>query len=199
MPNLRSAGPGFLVALAFALGTSPGLAQEAPTAEVTASFDGEPGGAAWIAGSGFLPSDMADGHAFPSDVSWTGKAARSPGSRSPGLAAGLEFLFPVPTLGYAYAGDWRRGLLPGGVQVVGASLIVAGITETVIDGLSGDTDADCGSLCAVGITMLIGGRIWSTVGAARAAGRWNLDRGGSLAVQWVPGPSGGGVWVAYRF
>jgi hypothetical protein len=120
--------------------------------------------------------------------------------RSPVLAGALELLLPIPTLGYAYAGNWRRGLLPGGVQVLGVFVLAYGVTDTVVEGVvTGDDDATCGAACAVGIAMILGGRVWSTVGAARTAQSWNLERGSSLSLQWVPAPGGVGLLATYRF
>jgi hypothetical protein len=123
-----------------------------------------------------------------------------PDTRSPVLAGALELLMPVPTLGYAYAGNWRRGLLPGGVQVLGLFLVSAGVGGVIFDGLfGGDDDASCGALCPVGATMIVGGRVWATVGAARTARTRNLERGGALSLQWVPTSGGIGILAAYRF
>lgn len=47
--------------------------------------------------------------------------------------------------------------------------------------------------------MILGGRVWSTVGAARTAQSWNLERDSSLSLQWVPAPGGVGILAAYRF
>jgi hypothetical protein len=123
-----------------------------------------------------------------------------PDTRSPLLAGALELLMPVPTLGYAYAGNWRRGLLPGGIQVLGLFLVSAGVGGVIFDGLfDADDDASCGALCPIGATMIVGGRVWATVGAARTARTRSLERGGALSLQWVPTSGGTGILVAYRF
>lgn len=44
------------------------------------------------------------------------------GARSPLVAGLLEFY--VPTVGYAYAGDWTRGLLPTAVRGAATVAIV---------------------------------------------------------------------------
>ena len=117
--------------------------------------------------------------------------------RAPVMAGALDFF--LPTLGYAYAGDWRRGLLPGGVRIVGVGLIVHGLSKATVDGLFGG-DADCGSQCSLGLGMVVVGTVWGTVGAARTAHLHNRNVAGasvSLQPAWVG--EGPGVAVGVRF
>ena len=125
------------------------------------------------------------------------EATQASDHRSP-VVAGLIEPF-VPTLGYAYAGDWRRGLLPAGVRVVGVGLIVHGLSKATVDGLFGG-DADCGSQCSLGLGMFMVGTVWGTVGAARTAHLHNRNvAGASISLQpaWVG--EGPGVAARVRF
>ena len=57
-------------------------------------------------------------------------------SRNEWAAVGLELIFP--TLGHAYAGDWKRGILPGVVGIGGYATAI-GIYATCDDG---DTEVE---------------------------------------------------------
>jgi hypothetical protein len=85
-----------------------------------------------------------------------------PSPRSPVLAGILETA--ISTLGYAYAGNWSRGLPPFGGQVVGAVLI----------GTSYDSNSDeCPTQCALGAAIWLGSKVWGVVGAVRTANERN--------------------------
>lgn len=76
-------------------------------------------------------------------------------SRSALVSAFLEF--SVPMLGYAWAGNWKRGLLPNTVRIGGVALMLAGWT------------GDDGTLAATGIVAAVTGTVWAVVGAGVTA------------------------------
>ena len=78
-------------------------------------------------------------------------------TRSPVLAGALELF--LPTVGFAYAGDWKRGLPPNIVRVGAVVSIVA------TDWCREDGD----DACAV-LGLLLGvGHVWATIGAVNTA------------------------------
>ncbi len=78
-------------------------------------------------------------------------------SRSALLSGVLEWL--VPTVGYAYAGDWKGGLLPNTVRIGGTIAYLA-------------SDANnCEAVCTAGLLAGVGGTVWAIVGAAKTAKR----------------------------
>ena len=84
--------------------------------------------------------------------------------KSAGVAVLLEWL--VPTVGHAYAGNWKRGLLPNAVRVSGAVLFAVGLSEgSDGDVYSGETE--------LGLVMMAGGTIWAMVRAGRTARDYN--------------------------
>ncbi|MEM7417800.1 MAG: hypothetical protein AAF389_20085 [Gemmatimonadota bacterium] len=100
----------------------------------------------------------------------------------------LEWL--VPTAGYAYAGDWKAGLVPNAVRVGGLVLFVASYDEA---------GEQCGSACALGLVAGLGGTLWAIFGAAGKAGERSARVRGS-ASPLVVGPSlDGGLSVGLRF
>lgn len=112
----------------------------------------------------------------------------------------------VPIVGHAYAGDTKRGLLPAAVTVAGLGLVVAGVDQS-LDGLFTD-DNEGQALAIVGLTAIVGGRIWGIVSAGKTAGdtnralreRLGLDAEG-LSLAPVITPLGGarfGVGIAVR-
>lgn len=84
--------------------------------------------------------------------------------KSVGVAVFLEWL--VPTVGHAYAGNWKRGLLPNAVRVSGAVLFAVGLSE----GSSGDLYT---GETEMGLIMMAGGTIWAMVRAGRTAKEYN--------------------------
>jgi hypothetical protein len=104
------------------------------------------------------------------------------------IAAGiLEFY--VPTAGYAYAGNWRRGLPPELVRVTGL-LLSAQFAFTH------PATHPCTARCATGAAMYIGGTIWAVFDAGATAKRTNarkLEASGGISVYPTLGQEGFGV------
>ena len=78
-------------------------------------------------------------------------------SRSALLSGVLEWY--VPTMGYAYAGDWSGGLLPNAVRLGGVVAIWVGV----------GTDSE--SVLYTGVVAFTAGTVWAVAGAAHAARR----------------------------
>lgn len=104
--------------------------------------------------------------------------------KDPTTAMALEAVLPF--VGYAYAVDAGRGLIPGLVTIGGAGSALLGVVVWA------DEDEDCGgSVCAskTASTLLVGGlvvagvgRLWGAFGAADAANRFNRDLRESLGL-----------------
>lgn len=95
--------------------------------------------------------------------------AQSPDSNdasppSPWVAGGLELF--LPTVGFAYAGDWARGIPPNLVRV---GAVVGIVASDACDGEGDDT------ACAVLGLTLLASHVWAVVGAVGTA----RDRGTS--------------------
>jgi len=102
--------------------------------------------------------------------------------RSEAIALGLEWLIPV--VGHAYAGDASAGLLPAGVTLGGAALMLGGVASCIdIDSCEG------GAAVAVlgGFVSVIGGRIWGMASAYGTAARTNRELRQRLGIQNVVG------------
>ena len=115
-------------------------------------------------------------------------------TRSPLLAGVLEWV--VPTVGYAYAGAWRRGLVPNSVRVGG--LVLA---AWQFNGGTGGADVDrCPSACVVGLIGAVAGTVWAVAGAARtAASRGQAGSIPTSPLRVAPSPWGGvSVGLALR-
>lgn len=74
----------------------------------------------------------------------------------------------APTLGYAYAGHWRRGIPSGLARVVGFALVAPGGRF-----IFGEGAAYCSGTCTVGSVLLIGGTALAIVDAMYLAHRDN--------------------------
>jgi hypothetical protein len=61
-------------------------------------------------------------------------ASSDPGTRSPTAAALLEAV--IPTAGFAYGGEWRRGLLPNALRVGGFWLFLSSVELGLFGGES---------------------------------------------------------------
>lgn len=112
--------------------------------------------------------------------------------KSPVLAGVLEWL--VPTVGYAYAGNWARGVPPAAVRITGFILLAA--DQFTVFG----SPPPCRTQCIVGATMAIGGTIWSIVDAAATASRENGKRrralrGPPVTLMVVPGRGAVGLRI----
>jgi len=101
------------------------------------------------------------------------------------VAAGFLEAF-IPTAGFAYAGDWKRGLVPNAVRL-GALVVVFSRSDFLLaDECDGDATCEAFSLVATAAT------IWAIVGAVQTAHEHNasvVQRRASLFVG--PAPRGG--------
>ena len=110
--------------------------------------------------------------------------------KSPFLAGTLEIT--LPTLGYAYAGDWTRGLPSAGVRILG--LLLWG------EQLSPYGPPPCDAKCVAGGVMLIGGLIWAAKDAAGTARRTNEGRRAeALGAIVLPTLEGGKLGMLIQF
>lgn len=116
-------------------------------------------------------------------------------SEKSAFAAGAIEWF-VPTGGYAYAGDWSRGIPSGVVRLAGFAMIAE--QQFTIWG----DPPPCEGTCVAGVILAAGGTLWGVLGAAATARRTNERlRGEALArvsVSPVRGPDGTGVRIGMR-
>jgi len=112
----------------------------------------------------------------------TSEAAAQANTHSP-VAAGIIEWLTFPTLGYAYAGDWSRGLLPNAVRVG----TIVGFLSTY------DDDGDqCSSACAVWGVAAVASTVWAVVGAVNTAKDHNRVVAGPPDMVFLrPSPTGG--------
>lgn len=76
----------------------------------------------------------------------------------------------IPTAGYAYAGNWSRGIPPAIIRISGAVLWFSDL------GLDPFADTSCEGACVVGAVLTVGGTIWGVADAAATAKRENKKR-----------------------
>lgn len=99
------------------------------------------------------------------------------GQRSPFAAGLLETA--LPTGGYAYAGDWGRGLLPNALRVASLFGIV---------GTCDDTEEGCAEWSVAYLALTV----WAVWGAVDTAQDHNRSLSGAMRrVSVGPGPEGG--------
>ncbi len=85
------------------------------------------------------------------------------------IAAGLlEWL--VPTAGYAYAGNWVRGI-PSALARVGGIALYLDDQFTIFG-----SPPPCEAKCVAGAALAVGGTIWGIVDASATASRENERR-----------------------
>jgi hypothetical protein len=114
-----------------------------------------------------------------------------PGTRSPVAAGFLEYI--IPTAGFAYGGDWRRGLLPNALRIGGLVLVVSR-SEL---GLFG-TESECQTECKAGFVLAVVGSIWAIAGAVDTTNEFN-DRLRAASAQVTISPfAGGGLSIGLR-
>ena len=89
--------------------------------------------------------------------------------KSPFVAGVLE-VFVLPTVGYAYAGNWSRGIPSALVRIVGLGLVVE--QQFTIFG----KPPPCEGQCVVGAVLYGVGTIWAAIDAAGTAKRENEKR-----------------------
>ena len=124
--------------------------------------------------------------ASPPPVAQTSVSDKSP------LAAGLLEWFTIPTVGYAYAGDWSRGVPSALVRFAGIGLSISRLNVS-------EPGTACDAGCAVGFAMFLGGSVWATIDAARTTDRMNeRRRTTSAGLSLLPSVDAGRVGVVAR-
>lgn len=119
-------------------------------------------------------------------IALTSRAAAQ-STRSSGLAGALELF--LPTAGFAYAGEWTRGLLPNAVRIGS----VVGIVSNC------DPDRGDRGTCAAFAGVLLASHIWATVGAANAARDRNRSMGAAApGLVVLQGPADGALSVGLQ-
>ncbi|MBM4183204.1 MAG: hypothetical protein FJ207_03150 [Gemmatimonadetes bacterium] len=107
--------------------------------------------------------------------------------RSPLLAGLLQAAFPLLPLGYLYAGNVPRGLIPMGVMAVGSTLFLIETVE-IIDWTTNDESE---GLLYLGLALTAGGYVFGVVDAANVARNRNARlRAAGAALRVVPTPNG---------
>lgn len=116
-------------------------------------------------------------------------------SEKSAFAAGAIEWF-VPTGGYAYAGDWARGIPPALLRVVGLALFVQGYELGIF------SESSCDGSCTAGILLATAGTVWGIAGAAATARRTNErlreEARSRVSITPVRGPDGTGVRIGMR-
>ena len=127
------------------------------------------------------------------DLVWDAPASvqTAPADKSAVLAGVLEWL--VPTVGFAYAGDWKRGLPPAAVTLAGVVLFAATFEFHIF------SESECNGTCTIGLLMAAGGRIWGIIDAVDTAKDFNraLAQNG-LELGLMPGPAGLTLAASWR-
>ena len=107
------------------------------------------------------------------------------------VAAVLEYTFPF--VGYAYAGNWRRGLAPGGMAL-GGFLLLAPCAYTDLGPCSDNQQI----AALAGITLIVASRIWGAVGASHTATDHNRTLRQRLQIEPGRTPDGFALGVRLR-
>ena len=97
--------------------------------------------------------------------------------RSPSAAGVLE-VFTLPTIGYAYAGNWRRGIPSGLVRLGGLGLVIS--QQFTIFG----APPPCRDRCVAGAVILGLGTVWAlidVVGTTKRENERRRERAGGVA------------------
>jgi len=98
------------------------------------------------------------------------------------LAAGaLEYL--LPTAGHAYAGNWKRGILPTVVTIAGGATLLIALNDSYV----GWKDSD-DPVVWIGTGLLGAGRAWGIASAMHTATIYNKHLRERLHVE--PQPNG---------
>jgi hypothetical protein len=95
----------------------------------------------------------------------------APSERSPFAAALLQAAFPPLPLGYLYAGNVWRGLIPTGVMVAGATLFFVEAVE-IFDWTDPDASDE---LILLGLAATAGGYVFGIIDAANVAKNRNAQ------------------------
>jgi hypothetical protein len=112
--------------------------------------------------------------------------------RSPLVAGVLQAVLPPLPVGYLYAGNVARGLIPMGVMVVGTSIFLVETVE-VLDWTDGEGS---GALMKLGFGMTLGAYAFGIFDAANVARNRNARLRSGAALRLTPTPHGMGVGVS---
>ena len=114
----------------------------------------------------------------------------APDERSPLAAAFLQAVLPPLPIGYIYAGNVVRGLIPTGLMIGGATLLLVETVE-IIDWTSNDESE---GLIYLGLAATAGGYVFGIIDAANVAKKRNARiRAAGAALRIVPAPAGVGL------
>ena len=120
----------------------------------------------WIfAGVALVETPQLRGQQLPSATDSTNFVASD---RSPTAAVVLEWA--LPTVGYAYAGNWTRGIPSALVRLAGLATFLD--DQFTIFG----SPPPCESQCLVGLGIATAGTVWAMFDAARTTTRENDRR-----------------------
>ena len=105
-------------------------------------------------------------------------------AHSPTTAGVMEMF--LPSAGFAYAGDWKRGLLPNALRLTA----IVGIVTTA-DVLANT----CDGICNAWQVLFVASTVWSIVGAVKTANQHNaLIQRSKVGMSLERSPSGGISW-----
>ncbi|MGD8319546.1 MAG: hypothetical protein PVJ02_03810 [Gemmatimonadota bacterium] len=109
--------------------------------------------------------------------------------KSPWVAGALEYF--VPTLGYGYAGNWKRGVPPNVVRLFGFGLYFADQFDVL------GSAPPCEDQCVAGLALAIVGSVWAIADASAEAKRYNArQQNRTVAMSPVLSPGGWGMSMA---
>ena len=108
-------------------------------------------------------------------------------------AAAVVLEWALPTVGYAYAGNWSRGIPPAVVRLLGFAMVLD--HQFTIFG----SPPPCEGQCAFGYGIAAAGTVWAMFDVARTTTRENARRR-AAAVEVSVAPSSGrnGLGVGLR-
>jgi hypothetical protein len=116
-----------------------------------------------------LSSAMQAAAQEPSDTLPAGTPEVVVISEKSSWAAGV-LEWAIPTAGYAYAGNWSRGIPPAVVRITGAALWFSDL------GIDPFAETSCKGACIVGVVLTAGGTIWGVADAVTTTKRENEKR-----------------------
>ena len=109
------------------------------------------------------------------------------------FAAGVLEVFTLPTIGYAYADNWRRGIPSGLVRLGGMGLVVSQQFTILGD------PPPCRGRCVAGAVIFGLGTIWALVDVVRTTKRENeRRRERAIGVAVLPNIRSSGASVTLR-
>lgn len=113
--------------------------------------------------------------------------AADPPRKHPFVAAALQAAFPPLPLGYLYAGDLQRGLLPTGLMIGGSTVFLF----VVIDWVTWNDPPSSPAFAYAAMGAILTGYVWGILGAADAARDANAEAEASRVTLQVTSERGG--------